>query len=204
MGAQAKTILEELAPATVYHMTHIKNLPSILEHGLLAHNNPYQQVDISNQAVNARRSHCETIYGRSVHDYVPLYFNPRNAMLYKTQIQYRSDIVMLGFSNEVLLMENSLFTNGNASSNGIWFSNDLESLNDINWNNVFSQSWYGYPESLKRTMMSEVLVHQQLGLTMLESIYCSNDAVTRQVKQHVSMKSIKITTQKDLFFGNLL
>jgi len=43
------------------HMTHIDNLESIFKYGLLAHNNPYKQIDISNTEVNARREGRESL-----------------------------------------------------------------------------------------------------------------------------------------------
>ena len=49
----------------LYHMTHIGNLASILEHGLLSHKKAhkhYQPADISNLEVNARRCVDDPIY----------------------------------------------------------------------------------------------------------------------------------------------
>ena len=207
MGAQKKEWLQKFAPATLYHMTHIDNLVSILEHGLFAHNNLYQQQDISNQSVNARRGRIEPIYNRSIHDYVPFYFNPRNAMLYKTQRQYRHKMVILGFDSNILLGKNTLFTNANAAVSNTRFSNKLEDLKTINWNLVFSTSWNGYPPHVKQIMMSEVLVHAHVSLDNLESINCSNsfiqNAIEKDLKKQV-VNIISVTTDHSLFFGNLL
>ena len=70
----------------IFHMTDSNNLKNILLHGLQNHYNTYRQVYIRNQEViNARREKVEQIYGHKIHDYVPFYFNPRNAMLYKNR-----------------------------------------------------------------------------------------------------------------------
>jgi len=204
MSAQQISLLEELAPSMLYHITHIDNLSSILEKGLYAHNNPYQQRDISNRKVNELRVRTDAIYNKKVHDYVPLYFNPRNAMLYKTLHQYGREIVILGFDSRVLCMQNTLFTNGNAAANSTDFFNDLQFLREFNWNNVFSSSWNGYGEFVKKAMMSEVLVYQHLGMDMLESINCSSIGMEEAIRSHFSLNKVNVTTETSLFFENLL
>lgn len=210
MNAQLKTTLEEFAPSTVYHMTHISNLTSILEHGLYAHNNAFQKRDISNQTVNSLRNCEEPIYYNNLHDYVPLYFNPRNAMLYKTQNQYKDDIIILGFDSHILLTQNSLFTNANAATMKTVFSNDLQELKFFNWNLIFSSSWNGYGDHVKRAMMAEVLIYQHLNLDMLESINCSSKRTKRTVERYCQNRSSKlnrkmtISLNTQLFFENLL
>ena len=84
----------------IFHMTDYNNLKNILLHGLHNHYNTYKQVDISNQEVNARREKVECIYGHKIHDYVPFYFNPRNAMLYKNRNNAR--VIILGFDVRVI------------------------------------------------------------------------------------------------------
>ena len=202
MQSQKQTLLEKLAPATVYHMTHINNLPAIFEHGLLAHNNTHKRVDISNQTVNARRADIQDpIYERSVHEYVPFYFNPRNAMLYKTQSEFGRDIAILEFSSDILLQKNALFTNGNAASNGTGYSNHINELETINWNLVFSSSWNGYGHHVKQAMMSEVLIHKQQNLTKLMAINVRYQTDAEILNDLCSSKLF----QKDssLFFSNL-
>lgn len=206
MSAQQKKLLQESAPATLYHMTHIDNLASILEHGLHSHDNNYQSQDISNQQVNARRGKKEPIYHRSIHSYVPLYFNPRNAMLYKTQMQYGGNIVILGFDAEILLQENTLFSSGNAAANDTDFSNDLNDLDKLNWNLIFSHSWNGYGEHVKKIMMSEALVYQHLSMNRLQDIHCSNTFTQKMVNNIVKQadKNFAVTTDQSLYFENLL
>lgn len=211
MSAQLKTILEEHAPSTVYHMTHINNLASIFEHGLYAHNNPFKHKDISNQAVNSRRGRIiDSVYHRSLHDYVPFYFNPRNAMLYKTQREFRDQIVILGFDSRILLQPNSLFTNANAVASDTMGTNDLQQLQTFNWNLIFSRSWNGYGEHVKKAMMAEVLIHQHLSLETLESISCSSAQTTAIINLYCQKKpvklnnTVKINTDTTLFFENLL
>jgi len=72
---------------SVYHFTHIENLPSILEHGLLSTN----EMDrrglshnvIAYSGIQDRRADMDVTCGMGgkVHDYVPLYFCIRSPML---------------------------------------------------------------------------------------------------------------------------
>src|SRR5690625_285750 len=81
------TNLDEFNIDYLYHITHKDNLNNILQNGLESHNVARERhmikVDIADNVVNDRRKRKELIYNRSLHDYVPLYFNPKNPMLYK-------------------------------------------------------------------------------------------------------------------------
>ncbi len=179
------------------HMTHISNLDSIFKYGLLAHSNPYKQVDISNSEVNNRREGKENIYGRKIHDYVPFYFNPRNAMMYRNKDE---DIVILAFSKKLLLKNGVLFTNKNASTNSVKFYDDLNGLNKINWNSLTSNSWYDKSEEVKQIMMAEVLVHKKVSIKNLVGIYCKDYATKTILMKKYNLESKKVSVKPDLFF----
>lgn len=191
----------ENPPSTLYHMTHIDNLSAILEHDLLAHGNRQQKRDISNRSVNDRRGNLsEPCYGRCLHDYVPLYFNPRNAMLYKTQMDHGSNIVILAFDAAILQDKNTLFTNANAATNDVSFYNNISDLKKLDWNLIFSTSWNGYGAHVKKIMMAEVLVYKDLSADKLESIICSNNFVAKKLKRQLASHNIAITADTSLFF----
>ena len=107
----------------IFHMTDSNNLKNILLHGLQNHYNTYRQVYIRNQEViNARREKVEQIYGHKIHDYVPFYFNPRNAMLYKNRNNAR--VIILGFDVRVIKDHSAgfLISDRNASADEAKFS----------------------------------------------------------------------------------
>ncbi len=166
-------------------MTHIDNLRNILKNGLLSHNNHYKKIDISNQSVNQNRDKIETVYENNLHDYVPFYFNCRNAMLYKTQKEFDKNIIILLFKKDIMLENGTIFTNKNAATDDVEFTNDIKVLlnNDfINWNDVNAESWnnYGNPEKqkhLKRTMMAEVLALDKVDVNKIHTICCQTDYI---------------------------
>ena len=178
-------------------MTHIDNLDSIFKYGLLAHNNPHKKKDISNQEVNERRNHKESIYGRKVHDYVPFYFNPRNAMMYKNK---NKNIVILCFDKNLIYSSGALFTNKNASTNSVKYYNNINDLKEINWDYVWSESWYNKEDSfnIKQSMMSEVLVYQNVSIKYLEAIICKDQSTKKYLKKKYN--SINIIVDDKQFF----
>jgi hypothetical protein len=184
---------------TIDHMTHERNLDSIFRHGLLAHGNPFKKVDISNREVNGRRARREPVYGRKIHDYVPFYFNPRNAMMYRNQDE---DIVVLGFDPELIHTDGVLFTDRNAATDLAEFYNDPSKLLEFDWKVVFSDSWYGWPESVKQKMMSEVLVHERVGMEWLRVIYCKDEQSASRIRSSYGarLRGVKVVVDPEMFF----
>lgn len=185
--------------STINHMTHIDNLDTIFQHGLYAHNNDYKKVDISNNEVNNRREKLEGVFHRNVHDYVPFYFNPRNAMMYRNRFD---NVVVLGFSNKLMLASDTLFTNKNAATNSARFFHDINELNTINWNYVWSNAWNNYVnrEEIKQTMMAEVLVHSYVSIKNLVGIYVKDRAMQNYLMQRYNLPSSRVKINPNMFF----
>ena len=199
-------ILKQYSINTIDHMTHIEHLDSILKYGLFSHNNPYKKIDISNQEVNNRRTEIEPIYQKSIHDYVPFYFNPRNAMLYRNQRIFGDNIIVLGFSNEIVCYDKVIFTNANAASNHTLFTNDIiQLLNNefIDFSKVFRNGWnnYGEPDyHLKQIMMSEVLIEKHVEVKYIQIIYCQNDKIKNYINNNYNIENIQVVTEPRIFF----
>lgn len=173
----------------IFHMVHVKNLPSIIEHDLLSHNLAHKTLDfkvkdISNQNVNSRRE--------EFHDYVPFYFNPRNAMLYSTQSRFSDNIIILGFElkqffkyflKKYYTIGDFGFSNGNIARNDTDTTGNIKQLcnNDfLNFSDVFQTSWYGN-EEIKSKMMSEILVYEKVPFDFCTSIYIQTPEILEQV-----------------------
>jgi hypothetical protein len=179
----------------LYHMTHIKNLASILKYGILAHNNSYKKFDISLKDVNDKRTKKEPIFNRSIHEYAPLYFNPRNAMLYYNK-DIQNDIVILGIDKRVLLSADTIFADGNAVSNSTNFYQGIKNLKYLKKEHIFT-NWYGDAE-LKRTTMAEVLVYSKISSEFIQKIYCNgyNNLLT------LKKLNVNFEVNKNLYFKN--
>lgn len=181
----------------LYHMTHIENLSSIMKHGLLAHGNPYQAKDISDHEVNGRRSRMEPIYGRRIHEYVPFYFNPKNAMLYRRKAM-QDAIVILVFGRELIDVDGAIFTDGNASSMNTRFSNNTDRLDQLDWACLRDWSWCNHQDG-KRTRMAEVLVPHRVGMERLQKIICNSYATYIELL-NLNLEDIQIEIDGNFYF----
>lgn len=179
-------------------------------HGLQNHYNAYKKVDISNQEVNIRREKVEQIYGHKIHDYVPFYFNPRNAMLYKNRNNTR--VIILGFDVRVIKDHRNgfLISNRNASADEVKFSKylpDLQNTNFINFNEVFSQRWCNNGirhDDIKQKMMAEILINDVVYGRYIRSIYVkdqvSKKAIEEQLAGDLKMYNVNVIVDPAKFF----
>lgn len=184
---------------TIDHMTHINNLEGIINNGLMAHNNPHKITDISNQDVNDRRNKLEPVYQQNIHSYVPFYFNPRNAMLYRNQKKHGESIIILGFDPKIMQQQGTIFTNANASCNCTEFFDSVSDLYAFNWDHILSDSWY-QDDSLKREMMAETLVLQEVAIDNLQYIFCQTNRVKKYIIDNYELHNTKVIVSDDLFF----
>lgn len=183
--------------ACLHHITHLSNLKGILTRGLRAHNNAYKQTDISNQSVNSRRVRCEPVNGKPIHSYVPLYFNARNAMLYRVQKEHDDLIIILGY--DIRVLTNALITDGNAACNKTRFFKDYNGLTQLDWGGVFSKTWVGYKET-ERKMMAEVLVPDTIKSDQLRYIFCQNPLVKFFIEKLYDVSDVQVIVVENAFF----
>lgn len=187
----------------LYHMTHKNNLEGILRNGLKSHNEIRKEnvnnVDISDNEVNNRRARRETIFNRSIHDYVPLYFNPKNPMLYVRK-DIQDDIIILAIDPMLLYEDSTLFTNGNAAANATLFYNDIYDLENLDCINA--DYWSTFQDG-KRIRCSEALIYPKIGINHIMKIFCSNSYTRDFVKHKIdnfANKEIKVEIEPDLYF----
>ena len=187
----------------LYHMTHINNLDTIFKYGLKSHGNKYVKVDISNRDVNNRREVRESIYGHKIHDYVPFYFNPRNAMMY---VRKEEDIVILAFDKNLFLKNRDkkvIFTDRNASTEDVLFYKDLKDLDKLNWEYIKADSW-GSEKEIKQKMMAEVLIYKEVEIKYLQKIFVKDELMKKELLKKYWIKnnnfSDKIIVKPYLFF----
>lgn len=166
-----------------YHMTHHRNLPGILNHGILswttAHAKGLTDTDISDPSVQRWRARCEPVYSRSIHDYAPLYINPKNAMLYvRRHLQH--ELVILKVSADVLRYHQHVFSDGNAACHNTQFSTDRQivapsdtALRALRWSEV--------PDG-KRRRCAEVLVFPTVEARFIITAICSNQNLANTIR----------------------
>ncbi len=170
----AAGIFSEYQLRSLWHITHRENIPNILRFGLLSHYDAHVRKlncrDISDCEAQKLRLRKEPFYNRSIQDYVPLYLNPKNPMLYvRKHIQHNLCIIEVSLS--IFLECDYLITDGNASSLSTKFFDSLESLDKIPWDVINSENWSNYEDG-KRKRCAEVLIYPKVELYHIIKVHC--------------------------------
>lgn len=184
----------------LYHITHKENLGNILKYGLLSNDESRQGlniVDIADNEVNSRRSAIEPINNSSLHEYVPLYFNPRNPMLYK-RIDIQHDIIIIALDSYLFFNRGRIFTDGNAAANKTLFYDDIRDLNQLDWKCINSEFWSEFPDG-KRIRCAEVLIPNKVNITSIEKIYVCDEKILDYVNSF-ALSQYGISAEVDLSF----
>jgi hypothetical protein len=164
-------------------MTPIANLPSIVQSGVLSHQRAEEvpHESIADPSVQDHRVGKRVPNGRMLHDYVNLYFDARNAMMYRRRNR-RSTIAVLRVSAAVLDMPGVVLSDGNAASSATQFLPCPAGLAALNQERVYTDDW-DHPDpwikqEQKRQRCAEVLVPDRVGPEHLLGCYvCTNQIV---------------------------
>lgn len=182
----------------IYHITHINNLPSILEaKGLQANSQlqANQYTDIAHGNIQDRRARIQVPCAAkgTLHDYVPFYFAPRSPMLYtinRGNVEGyqggQSPILHLVVDMDRLIEFDFsfAFTDGHAVMAYSKFYEDLEALaHVIDWELMRLDYWFDteeYPDR-KRRRQAEFLVHRYCPWDFVTQIGVINSDIRNQV-----------------------
>lgn len=182
----------------LYRMTHNLTLDSTLKYGILSHNKAHKLglinpiYDISNPDVQSRR--------HNIHDYVCLYFSPRNPMLYFHKNR-QQDIIFLGVNFHIISNKGAIFTDGNAASHDTQFYGDISQLNELRWEIINDPFWTNYPDG-KRIKCAEVLIPHKVDVQQILKIFCYTE-VQKQICEKIMYKNnieLGVEIDRSLYF----
>ena len=192
---------------SLWHITHRDNIKSICKKGILNHENAnkLEYFDISNQGVQNRRQKIEPINNRSIHEYTPLFINPKNAMLYFLKDK-RVELCLLEISLDVLECE-YIYSDGNASRRDAdFYGNDDYSFESLAWDNIFSESWTNFgerDEDKMSQMQSEFLIYPSIQSKYIKKIHCYSKESLKFLKNTHIDKPISLNRQAFTFEGEI-
>lgn len=212
----------ELTPelARIFRITHIANVPWILENGLHCGSSAVRDpafVQIGNpDLINKRRTRVVPVEPRgTLNDYVPFYFTPFSPMLYNiatgyngVQRQRMKDIAIL-VSNLPLLSEHGVqyvFTDQHAYMATTRFTGDPSNLADyIDWKILQARDFRrNDTNDLGKTnrYQAELLAFQHVPVQALAGIVChgaAEETALTELVQNVGVQ-LSVTARPTWFF----
>ncbi len=183
----------------LYHITHLRNLPSMISHGALCCNattnqQHLTQVAIGYQDLKSRRARRTVPVGPGgmLSDYVPWYFAPRSPMLYvihKGSVpgynEGQEPIVHLVTSIERIHAAGLefVFTDGHAYVQFSEFFTDLADLSKVDFEIMKQTYWNDTQDDndRERRRNAEFLVHKELPWSLVGAIGVRSHNVAEQL-----------------------
>lgn len=205
--------------ALIFRVTHMANLPWVLEHGLVCQNSPVKDpnfVRIGNDDVILKRLNWPVPIppGGVLADYVPFYFTPRSIMMLNIITGYgevprlpATDLVILASSLPAVAKAGVrfVFTDSHARLSTARFSaslDDLESL--VDWNLLKNSDFRHNPDDpgRKERYQAEALIHGTLPAQALTGLACSasNQVPGLEVQAASRGLSLKVIAKPEWFF----
>lgn len=180
--------------ADLHYLTHIENLASICEHGILSHDLAAKlpHVDVSNPRMQDLRKDVKVAYAgqerpRKLHSYANLFLDGRNSMLKDLCFTYgHQTLAVVSVSTDVLDLPGVVVSDQNAASKYVHFYAAPGGLDYLSAHYVLAREW-GDPMvdqidywRRKSRRSAEVLVPERVDPRYLHGAYVScDDSCTR-------------------------
>jgi len=192
----------------LYYITHIDNLSSILDKGILCHKRIEEEriqfTPIYDAEIVENRKNINTPDNRSLWDFANLYFQPRNAMLYRVVFfsgKNIDDIITIGIKSSVLARSDIFITTGNAASpysNILSASEAKKSISNIR--KQTDREWWAFEDGSKRELMAECLVPDKVSPEYIQEIYVATRSAFVEVKKLTGGRGIPVIPEPSMFF----
>ena len=128
----------------IHYIAHVDSVPSIMKHGILCRyrvglRTDIQLEEIADPGIVTRRADRKVADGGSLDKYVNLFFNPRNAMLYRLCREYDpASLAILSIDPSVLDLPGVVITKINAvADDDLRSYNVAESLARLSFDEIF-------------------------------------------------------------------
>jgi len=169
--------------AELHYITTISNIPSIMTRGILSHkrSKKINHNSVAMEVIQERREKKIVPGGRPLHEYVNLYINSRNKMLYRVlcegKVQH-ADLCVLRVKTEVLDLPNVVVADQNAASDYAGFYSAPSGLRKIDRDLVFAEYWTHPNNPIEEWLhgsiiCSEVLVPDRIESSFIMGAYVS-------------------------------
>ena len=188
----------------VYYITHERNLPSILERGVLSHEKaealPEKETIYDGEIVH-KRKHRRTPEGKTLWEYANFYFQPRNPMLFRVYSCENRDIVVLRLSSEIYNVAKYVAI-GNAASHTseiVGVPEGLKKINSKGMQHILRSQGWGSVSEGKRLIMAELLVPERVSPECIDTVYVPSDKVRDRVGK--PRHGLNVASEPSMFFN---
>lgn len=200
-GATSRGSIREL-----YYITHVDNIQSILEKGILSHNEIERQkirfTPIYDAQIVSSRKLKKAPDGRNLWSFANLFFQPRNPMMYRVMAEKSANqIAVIGVRKTILNRPDIYFTDGNAASQDttIYPVSELKKFQGRIVKETDKEFWNPMDGS-KRKIMAECLVPQAVSPEYIEEIYVGNTSVAADLRKKFPSQDVHVVRQSYTFF----
>ena len=191
---------------SLYYITHIENLPSILQRGILSHK-AVEELGVSytpiyDSEIVSKRKDKSTPARSSLWEYANLYFQPRNPMMYRVVHEKdKRDIAVIGVKPDVLAAVGGLITDGNAANEPTQFFAIKEGIEILQkqWK-IIQNEWWNELDGSKRKIMAECLVPGQISPELVHSVFVADYKAKERVETIIGSAKIPVVSEPNMFF----
>ncbi len=197
--------MQELDIRALYYITHIDNLPSILERGIFCYDRvegeKLDPIPTYNGNIADQRNY-KTTDGKELWYYANLYFQPRNALMYRFLHQHHlKDLAVIGIDKKVLDEPEVIITNGDAGNEITRFYNLSEGMKILKkQRSIIENDWWNNSDGSKRKMMAECLIPNYIKQAYIRSVYVADDTIRNEIQKIVGNSKIQVDSEPDMFF----
>ena len=196
-------------PKHFYYITHIDNLKSILKRGIFSRSK-IEGMFFNIFGPKLRSIHDESIIqkrksklfkGKNLWDYVNLYFQVRNPMLYRVaRIHGESNIAILQINSDIIYGDDVGITDGNAASDKTQFFEDInKGLQSLD-RSSFSKEFWSDTDDSKRKIMAELLVYNCIEKEKIIGIYVANEEIANKIRREI-IGPLNVIPNSGMFFS---
>jgi O-acetyl-ADP-ribose deacetylase (regulator of RNase III) len=199
-------MLQKADIRSLYYITHVENLPSILQYGILSHGQiesrgitfkPIYDADIV-----SKRKDKTTPDRKSLWEYANVYFQARNPMMYRVVHEKgRKELAVVGVTAAVVNGDGVLITDGNAAANATGFYRTPKGLKILgdNWSVIQAEYWNDRDGS-KRKIMAESLVPDNISTDHIHTIFVADHETQKTVQGLIGTSRIPVVPEPNMFF----
>lgn len=197
---------------SLYYITHIDNLLSIMKQGILSHESVeaenVQGISMFNRKAdkkeNVKRKSrvvpeiCET----NLLHYANLFFQPRNPMMYRAVFENGAEkLAILEIDNTILGESGVVITDGNAINEitQFYFPTVGKKIPKQLWT-IIKNEWWKECDGSKRKIMAECLVPNRVKSEHVRSVIVADDGTKNWVPGLVDNLQLSVMRQPNLFF----